>query len=181
MELYNISQVSKKLELNKKTLRNWERDYNLKIPRGDSGNRYYTEKEIKLLENIKNWKRNGLGKQFINNCLQNIEGEDECATSLVKSDAISIEELQKAMVGNIKNAMSEAIGDIIIEREKELKKEFENKLENKLDEMKDNLTEDISHKVRKQVRVENQKLMIYLSSHRKENKKGFLSKVFSKK
>lgn len=181
MELYNINRVALKLCVNKQMVRKWETEFNLKIPRNDDGARYYTEKDIKQLENIKILKKKGLSSIEIINHLNSEEVLDECAVSVVEPDTISIQSFQETMVAGLKNTMSEIIGDIVIEREKELKKEFEDKLENKLDDIRGSLAEEITHNIKKQVRGENQKLMLYLSSLRQENQKGFFAKMFGTK
>lgn len=181
MELFNINRVALKLNVNKQMIRKWETEFNLKISRNNDGARCYTEKDINLLENIKVLKKRGLSSAEITNHIIRDDAFDECAVSIVESDSVSIQSLQETMVAGLKNTMSEIIGDIVIEREKELKREFEDKLENKLDDIKCNLAEEITHNIKKQVRGENQKLMLYLSTLRQENQKGFFAKMFGSK
>lgn len=134
------------------------------------------------MQNIKKHKQKGMGRTFIMEYINNIDFDkcnEECAVSLNQSKPLeSIEDIQRTMAENFKNIMGEAIGDIVIEREQKLKEDLGNEISEKLDDISINLREEISNKVRKQVRVENQKLMLYLANNRNESKKGFLSKVF---
>lgn len=182
MNIYTTSEVSRKTGLNKKTLRGWEKEFELKISRGDNGNRNYTEHDIELIQNIKKHKQKGLGTNFIREYIHNSnfdKSNEECAATLTQVNPLeSIEDIQQTMAENFKNIMGAAIGDIVIEREEKLKEDLGNEISEKLDDISMNLRDEISNKVRKQVRVENQKLMLYLANNRKESKKGFLSKVF---
>ncbi|WP_099189306.1 MerR family transcriptional regulator [Tepidibacter mesophilus] len=182
MKLYTISEVSKNIGLNKKTLRDWEKVFELKVYRDDKGNRNYTDYDIELIKNIKKYKQQGMGtnfiKEYINNCSFD-KSNEECAATLIEANPLeSIGDIQKTMAENFKSIMGEAIGDIVIEREQKLKEDLGNEISEKLDNISMNLRDEISNKVRKQVRVENQKLMLYLANNRKESKKGFFSKVF---
>ncbi|MCT4509129.1 MAG: helix-turn-helix domain-containing protein [Tepidibacter sp.] len=182
MKLYTTSEVSKKTGLNKKTLRGWEKEFELKVSRDDNGNRNYTDYDIELIQNIKKYKQKGMGRIFIMEYIDNVnfdKSNEECAATLTQANPLeSIGDIQRNMAENFKNIMGEAIGDIVIEREQKLKEDLGNEINEKLDDISINLREEISNKVRKQVRVENQKLMLYLANNRKENKKGFFSKVF---
>lgn len=54
-----ISDAAKELGVETHVLRYWEEELNLSIPRNEMGHRYYGEKEMKLLEQIKEHKKNG--------------------------------------------------------------------------------------------------------------------------
>lgn len=185
MKLYTTSEVSRKTGLNKKTLRNWEKVFGLKVYRDDNGNRNYTDYDIELMQNIKKHKQQGMGNKFIKEYIENSnfdKSNEECAATLTQVNPLeSIGDIQKIMAENFKNIMGEAIGDIVIEREQKLKEDLGNEISEKLDDISINLREEISNKVRKQVRVENQKLMLYLANNRKESKKGFLVRYLDNK
>lgn len=50
---FSIGSVSKQLEVPTGTLRQWEQDFELNIPRTSNNVRFYTEDDIELLHNIK--------------------------------------------------------------------------------------------------------------------------------
>lgn len=173
METYTINEVAEKLELNSQTLRKWENDFDLKIPRNDMGHRYYTDKEIELFENIQGWKDKGASKKVINSYLGRVDQfQDQ------KEQALELITLDKLTGKEIKELMSKQMAEILIEREEKLKEEFRKELEQELEKQQ----EKIAEKVITQVKSENQKLMDYIATTREEEskKKGFFSKLFGK-
>ncbi|RFU65294.1 MerR family transcriptional regulator [Peribacillus glennii] len=64
---YSIKDVSKKISIPTGTIRQWEKDLQglLYIPRSKQGARFYTEKEITLLEKVKEMRANNLSKDMI--------------------------------------------------------------------------------------------------------------------
>lgn len=57
---YMISDASKKLEVEPHVLRYWEEELKMEIPRNEMGHRCYSEREIHVLEQVKELKQNGL-------------------------------------------------------------------------------------------------------------------------
>lgn len=57
---YMIGDVSKELGVPKHTIRSWENELNLNIPRDEKGYRYYGEKEILILKKISEMKQHGM-------------------------------------------------------------------------------------------------------------------------
>ncbi|SHH42014.1 helix-turn-helix domain-containing protein [Tepidibacter thalassicus] len=171
--MYTINEVAERLNLNSQTLRKWENDFELKIPRNDMGHRYYTDREIEILENIKIWKEKGATKKIINEYLGKTDKFKE-----QKEQALDLITLNKLTGKEIKELMSRHIAEILIEREEKLKEEFKKELEQIFEQQQYKTTE----KVIKQVKAENQKLMNYIAKIREEdkNKKGFWKKLFYK-
>ena len=59
-EVYTIGDVAKRIQVETHVLRYWEEELGLSIGRNELGHRYYTEDDMKLMENIRQWKEQGL-------------------------------------------------------------------------------------------------------------------------
>ena len=165
MKTYTINELAEKLNLNSQTLRKWEKDFKLKIPRNDMGHRYYTDRELELFENIKEWKEKGATLKIINNYLgksNDFKEQNEQALELVTLDKLTGKEIQELLTYKL--------ADILHEREQKLKDEFKKELQGELEKQE----ERIKEKVIEQIQAENQKLIQYIES-RREEKKGFWS------
>lgn len=80
LRAYSINEVSKQINIPTGTIRQWERDLQglLIIPRTKQGARYYTEKEIILLNKIKEMREQDVSKGMIRSLLKkhmNIDSE----------------------------------------------------------------------------------------------------------
>lgn len=80
---YSIKDVSKKISIPTGTIRQWEKDLQglLRVPRSKQGARFYTEKEINLLEKVKEMRANNLSKDMIRKLLDKHLGEGSQAPS----------------------------------------------------------------------------------------------------
>ncbi len=77
-QLFSILQVSKKLNIPKHTLRFWEKELNgLLVPlRTEGGQRRYSTENLRLLEEIKNCRDNGMSlSEITEKITQGFEGE----------------------------------------------------------------------------------------------------------
>lgn len=63
---YTISEAAEIIGYAPHVLRFYEKEFNINIPRKDSNHRYYTYKEIELMEYIKSLKDKGFGNKQIN-------------------------------------------------------------------------------------------------------------------
>lgn len=59
-ERYTITELSKKLEVTDHTLRYYEKEFNIIVPKDDRGRRYYTPKLANLMYQIKSMRNEGL-------------------------------------------------------------------------------------------------------------------------
>jgi DNA-binding transcriptional MerR regulator len=174
---YSINEVSEMIGINTSTLRNWEQEFKLKIPRNNRKHRYYTENEIKILSTIKEGREENHSIETIKRALEKygmIENQNESALKLMKLEQITVEEFQNTMISKFK----ETVADIVIEREIQLKEDFERKLE----EREVILTEKIAEKIKEQLQEENHKLTNYIVTMREKEKekKGFWQRMFNK-
>lgn len=168
---YSINEASEILNINTSTLRSWEKDFHLKIPRNNRNHRYYTDKEIEILRIIKDGREKNHSIETIKMTFDKhniIEDQNEHATQLMKIENLTVKELQEAMFKNFKEVVSE----VVVEREEELKKDFEKKLIER--------EEAMVGKIREQLKAENQKLMDHIAITR-DTDKGFWNKIFKKK
>lgn len=88
---YIISEASKKVEVEQHTLRYWEEELDLSIPRNEMGHRYYREQDIEVFKAIKILKERGYQLRAIKMLLPDIQKlnsiekeitEENCLTSL---------------------------------------------------------------------------------------------------
>lgn len=174
-KIYTITELSELLSLSDATIRKYEKDYDLKIPRNELGHRFYTNKELEVLNQIIKLKEQGANIHVIKKILsRSVEAneQNETALELVTLDKLTGAELKKLMLNQI--------GEMIIQRESELSKQYEEKLDEIKFELKDEIKNEFIHE-REQRLMENQKLMDYIAVAREENnKKGFLRKIFKK-
>ncbi len=70
---YTISEAAEIIGYAPHVLRFYEKEFNIDIPRKDSNHRYYTYKEIELMEYIKNLKDKGFGNKQINLIINSTE------------------------------------------------------------------------------------------------------------
>ena len=73
---YIISDASKQVEVEAHVLRYWEDELSLEIPRNEMGHRYYTDKNIKLLKNVKYLKEQGFQLKAIKMILPDLRSEE---------------------------------------------------------------------------------------------------------
>lgn len=73
---YIISDASRMIDVEPHVLRYWEDELQLDIPRNEMGHRYYRPKDIKVLENIKSLKEQGLQLKAIKMVLANSNGAE---------------------------------------------------------------------------------------------------------
>ncbi|MDP4155801.1 MAG: MerR family transcriptional regulator [Bacillota bacterium] len=71
MRTYTLKEISKIINVPTSTIKQWEKDLNglLTIPRSKQGARIFSETEIDLLQQIKDWEDNDLGKEKITEML----------------------------------------------------------------------------------------------------------------
>ncbi len=88
---YIISEASKKVDVEQHTLRYWEDELDLDIPRNEMGHRYYREQDIEIFKAIKILKEKGYQLRAIKMLLPDIQKlnssdkeitEDNCLSSL---------------------------------------------------------------------------------------------------
>ena len=142
---YMISDAAKLLDVEAHALRYWEEELDLKIPRNEMGHRYYREKEIKMLEKIKDLKDKGYQLRAIKMEIEEMEakGEKVRPLALVKKEGKELE--ADRGIGELSPAekmqqFREIMGEII-----------EQAIRNNNDELCQNVGEAVSGQVLKEM------------------------------
>ncbi len=119
-KIYSITDLTDILNIAESTIRKYEGDFNIKIPRNSKGHRYYVDKEIDLYKQILELKKSKYSKEQINELLGRsviAEEQREIAIEKVKVQNLTVEEL--------KDTMGKYIAEIITQKEEELTKRYE--------------------------------------------------------
>ena len=69
-KIFMISDAAKQVEVEAHVLRYWEDELKLPVKRNEMGHRYYSEEDIELFKQIKDWKEQGLQLKAIRNMLK---------------------------------------------------------------------------------------------------------------
>lgn len=159
---YTIAEVSKMLDISISTIRKYETDYNLTIPRDEINHRYYTETEIKVLRQIKHLKDRGYNIHQIKKVLGfSVDAKIQQVSS---QDLITLDKLTGQ---ELKELISKYLAEIILEKEEEI-------------------IERAMERFQEQRKAENKELIEYLEKIReeqtemKQQKKGFFRRLFGK-
>ena len=90
--IYYISEAARKVQVESHVLRYWEEELELPIMRNEMGHRYYTEQDIKQLQEIKQLKEQGLQLKAIRTLLFRRPG-----TSNRKTEDIFMQQVSQTM------------------------------------------------------------------------------------
>lgn len=130
-KIYSIGEVAEMFDRADATIRKYEKDFDINIPRNELGHRYYTDKEIKVFEQIVKLKEQGANLHVINNLLNrsvDYEEQQEESLELITMDKMTGQE--------VKQLLDSYLSGTIEEKQKELKDKYD-KIENELDEVKE--------------------------------------------
>ncbi|HHV27703.1 MAG TPA: MerR family transcriptional regulator [Tissierellia bacterium] len=110
---HTISEVSKITDYPPHVLRYYEKEFELDIPRNDSNHRYYTYKEIELLQYIKSLQEKGFSNKQIKLIIKSPEilanNQEEAVTTTTYG-------LQKIDVNNLSQEISNELSQVIISK-----------------------------------------------------------------
>lgn len=107
--IYYISEAAKKVQVENHVLRYWEEELQLPIKRNEMGHRYYTEKDVKQLQEIKLLKEQGLQLKAIRTVLFKmpaISGDEKKNQFAPEADK-NAEKNAKKSVDNTEHVISE--------------------------------------------------------------------------
>lgn len=172
-KLYTIKDLSKITEIKITTIRKYEVDFDLKIPRNEMGHRVYSENEVQIYRKIKSMKERGAGTELIRELISrsaDVMEQKEKAMELITIDRLTGAELKEVMLNQI--------ADILQERDRMYLDKIEN-LEKKMEQELESQRE----KIFEQIKSENEKLMDYIAVSREEKSKNtfFEKLIFWKK
>lgn len=117
---YTITQVAEELKVHDQTIRKWEEDFDIKIPRNSMGHRYYTEEHLQLLRAIKRLKDEGANIHVINKFL----GRNNTFQEL-QEQSMDLITLDKTTVKEFKELIVKQYAELIIHTMQELKEDFQ--------------------------------------------------------
>lgn len=172
---YTIKDLSKMIGIKEPTLRKYENDFNLKIPRNEIGHRYYTENEVKVYQQIKAMKDKGAGTEIIKNIL------DKSVDALTqKEQSLELVTIDRLTGAEFREMMLNQFADILAERDAKLHQQYEKRID-QLEKKMEHELELQRQKIQSQIENENEKLIKYIASSREENKKkSFFNRLFGK-
>lgn len=189
---YTISEVSELTNYPPHVLRYYEKEFELDIPRTESNHRYYTYKEIELLDYIKTLQDRGFSNKQIKLIIKSpelvIDEMDEAAvTSLINRQNFDVGSISDEICTNIENLIINQIKPLISEKE-----ESNIKLIEELKEEIIELRNDLNSKERDVLICENAKLKMKVKEKsyevaelrdkikRQESSKNIFKKLFKK-
>ena len=189
---YTISEVSELTNYPPHVLRYYEKEFELDIPRNESNHRYYTYKEIELLDYIKTLQDKGFSNKQIKLIIKSpelvIDDMDEAAvTSLITRQNLDVGNISDEICTNIENIIINQIKPLISEKE-----DSNIKLIEGLKEEIVKLRNDLNSKERDVLICENAKLKMKVKEKsyevaelrdkvkRQESSKNIFKKLFKK-
>jgi len=181
---YSINEVSEMIVINVSTLRSYEKEFELIIPRDDRNRRYYTKKEIDILKIIKDARNENHSIDTIRKSLEKhgyIEDQRKNGLQLMPMDKLTPEQLNQIQ-DQMFNKFSNQLAELVITREIEMQQRYEEKLSIEISSLKATIKDELQlefQKQQEQLKNENEKLMNYIEKSR-NNKQSFLSKLFNK-
>ncbi|MEY8303112.1 MerR family transcriptional regulator [Anaerosalibacter bizertensis] len=195
---HTISEVSKITDYPPHVLRYYEKEFELDIPRNDSNHRYYTYKEIELLQYIKSLQEKGFSNKQIKLIIKSPEilanNQEEAVTTTTYG-------LQKIDVNNLSQEISNELSQVITSKlTEEIKvilnfnQENGDKLIMELKNEIEQLRKELTSKERDVLICENAKLKLKVKEKSYEvaglkekvkrmesSNKGFFKKIFGSK
>lgn len=161
----SITELGELLEVHFNTIRQWEKQFDIIVPRSKDAqrSRYYTEKEIDIFIKIRDLRRENMSidniKRLLNRDLNYIEQEEQALQSLPLSEVSTVD-------------MKELIVNIIIDREQQLKEEFKKEIQEELqaefEKREKNIIDQVTQKHLEQIKSENNRLIKYIEETREQ-------------
>lgn len=131
---YMISEASKLIDIEQHTLRYWEEELELNIPRNEMGHRYYRREDIELIKAIKILKDKGYQLRAIKMLIPEIQRKNRLAPEDINQLQKDWEENYIEEVSN--NNLTSSIGLNPVPINKEVDKTHEDDKADKLDHFK---------------------------------------------
>jgi DNA-binding transcriptional MerR regulator len=146
-----ISDAAKELGVETHVLRYWEEELNLSIPRNEMGHRYYGDKEMKLLMEVKEQKKNGAQLKEIKAMLPAVS-QNELAPEIQE------EETKVIPFPNEPNRKMEQFQEIMVKIVGQALKHHEEDLSRKMGQhISDQVVKEVDYHFREQEELEKQR------------------------
>lgn len=190
---YSISEVAEITGFAPHVLRYYEKEFDIDVPRRDSNHRYYTYREIELIQYIKDLKDKGFSNKQIKmiiNSPETVFNQEETNLALVKDDVSMVDSRE------IASQISTIIEDRFFEKLSNYLEENHNNTSDLVEALKEEiiaLRKEISSKEHDVLICENAKLRMKVKEKVYENvrlkeeifrlkneKQGFFKKIFKK-
>ncbi len=179
-EKCSITDLSRKLGVADHTLRYYEREFNLNIPRDSRGRRYYTENGINIMHQIKNMRDEGLSIKEIKKSFNSGYITDDLLPVVADSQESRLIEAEQSidfskLVDDFKNYLTINIKDeITASKEQILKEMLKTKLE--LGACMENNSRKVEMRLEKHFNDVDNAIGIW----RKKKKSSLLKRIFNK-
>lgn len=174
LKAYSIKEVSNKIDVTEGTIRQWEKDFVLDIPRNEENARYFTEIEIETLEHIKTMRDKNLSKAVIKDLLdkRDIDSVQTRTTpSLPQLRQTEVTETLRSIQRSFET-FPEIKEQVISELKEEVKESVRNELEEKFEKQNKILEDKLENITKAQKELEDNK--------KEEKSKGFFARLFNK-
>lgn len=168
-----ITELGELLGVHFNTIRQWEKQFNIVVPRAKDSqrSRYYTEKEINIFSQIRDLRNENMSidniRRYLDRNLDAIEQEEQAIQALPFSEVSAAD-------------VKELIANIIIEREQLLKDEFKREIQEELEKQERRIIEEVTQRHLEQIQMENEKLREYILESRDKENRGFFSRFFKR-
>ncbi|CAH0343789.1 MerR family transcriptional regulator [Bacillus sp. CECT 9360] len=147
---YSIKDVSKKINTPTGTIRQWEKDLQglLQIPRSKQGARFYTEKEIILLEKIKEMRANNLSKDMIRKLMnKHLQNDSEAPSESVETPSPSSADNAIVTTGNVNApAQTQSLEELYAAMET-YKQNMVNEIKNVIQASRNEMIEELKNEI----------------------------------
>lgn len=180
LKAYSIKEVANSIDVAEGTIRQWEKDFDLDIPRNKENARYFTEIEIETLEHIKTMREKNLSKAVIKELLDRTEVDPDANQIQTTPDVPQLKQSEVTeTLRNIQKAF-ETLPEVKEQIVSELKEEIKNDIRDELNEgfkQQNKIIENEFKKIQKAQQLLEQKQE---EQNKNEKKKGFFSRLFKK-
>ena len=163
---YSVGEVSEKIDVPRGSIREWEDNFDLEIPRNKDNHRYYTKKEIDILVEIKRLREKNVSKDIIRDLLNqvgiNSEGSQQesnvpevvsnpAASTVLQVESLEVlrtlqnqpEEIKEFFISELKPQMMDELRKELESRSKQLELRSETRrIEEKEERFNDIITQN---------------------------------------
>ena len=108
---FTISELALRLGIKSPTLRKYENDYELYIPRNELGHRFYSQDHLEVFQHILTMKAEGANIHAIKKSLSSLRSLPKASLLLGASKPLGSLDLPKGMEDRVTNMISQALGE----------------------------------------------------------------------
>lgn len=174
LKAYSIKEVANKIEIAEGTIRQWEKDFSLDIPRNDGNARYFTEIEIETLEHIKTMREKNLSKAVIKDLLDKRNTNSNQIQTIPNVPQLRQSEITETLrsIQRSFETFPEVKEQIISELKEEIKESIRDELAENFEQQNKKIADEFKKISEAQKQLE--------QKQDNEKKKGFFARLFNK-